>query len=49
MICETNGDKYVRWIINGPLKRCVREQRRRRWRDILVLEDGAPAHSCKQA
>jgi transposase len=43
------GDRYVRWIINGPLKRCVKEQRRRRWRDILVLEDGALAHSCKQA
>jgi hypothetical protein len=42
-----NADRYIRWILNGPLKRCVADQKRRRWRDILVLEDGAPAHSSK--
>ncbi|KAG7571232.1 hypothetical protein FFLO_00905 [Filobasidium floriforme] len=40
-----NGERYVRWIVNGPLKRCVQEHKRARWRDVLVLEDGAPCHS----
>ena len=44
-----NGEKYVRLVLNGPLKRAVKELKRARWRDILVVEDGAPCHSCKLA
>lgn len=44
-----NGAKYVRLVLNGPLKRAARQLRTARWRDILVVEDGAPCHSCKLA
>jgi hypothetical protein len=29
-------------VLNGPLKRAARQLRTARWRDILVVEDGAP-------
>ena len=44
-----NGEKYVRLILQGPLKRAALKLKRARWRDILVVEDGAPCHSCKLA
>ena len=44
-----NGEKYVRMVLNGPLKRATRQLRTARWRDILVVEDGAPCHTCKLA
>lgn len=44
-----NGEKYVRMVLNGPLKRAARQLRTARWRDILVVEDGAPCHTCKLA
>jgi hypothetical protein len=44
-----NGEKYVRMVLNGPLKRAARQLRTARWRDVLVVEDGAPCHSCKLA
>jgi hypothetical protein len=40
-----NREGYVRWIVNGPLRRCVQEHKRARWRDVSVLEDGTPCHS----
>jgi hypothetical protein len=44
-----NGEKYVRLILNEPLKRAARQLSEARWRDILVVEDGAPCQSCKLA
>ena len=29
-------------VLNGPLKRAARQLRTARWRDILVVEAGAP-------
>jgi hypothetical protein len=43
------GEKYVRMVLNGPLKRAARQIRTARWRDILVIEDGAPYHTRKLA
>jgi hypothetical protein len=43
------GGKYVRMVLNGPLKRAARHLRTARWREILVVEDGAPCHTCKLA
>jgi hypothetical protein len=42
-----NGEKYVRMVLNGPLKRAAMQHRTARWRDVLVVEDGAPCHSWK--
>ena len=36
------GEKYVRMVLNGPVKRAERQLKTARWRDILVVEDGAP-------
>jgi transposase len=44
-----NGDKYTRMILSGPLKRAAKAHKNARWRDVLVVEDGAPAHTCKKA
>jgi hypothetical protein len=44
-----NGEKYVRMVLKGPLKRAANQHRTARWRDVLVVEDGAPCHSCKLA
>jgi hypothetical protein len=44
-----NGEKYVRMVLNGPLKRVAMQHKTARWRDVLVVEDGAPCHSCKLA
>jgi hypothetical protein len=44
-----NGEKYVGMVINGLLKRAARQLRTARWRDILVVEDGAPCHTSKVA
>jgi transposase len=44
-----NGEKYIRMVLNGPLKRAARQLKTARWRDILVVEDGAPCHTCKLA
>jgi hypothetical protein len=41
------GEKYVRMGLNGPLKRAARQIRTARWQDALVVEDGAPCHTCK--
>jgi hypothetical protein len=43
------GEKYVGMVINGLLKRAARQLRTARWRDILVVEDGAPCHTSKVA
>jgi transposase len=44
-----NGEKYVRMVLNSPLKWAARQLRTaRRWY-ILVVEDGAPCHTCKLA
>ena len=43
------GEKYVRMVLNGPLKRVARQLKTARWQDILVVEDGAPCHICKLA
>jgi hypothetical protein len=42
-----NSPRYIKYVLEGPLKRCVQAQRRARWRDVMVLEDGAPCHSSK--
>jgi hypothetical protein len=42
-----NSSRYIKYVLEGPLKRCVRAQQRARWRDVVVLEDGAPCHSSK--
>jgi len=42
-----NSSRYIKYILEGPLKRCVQAQRRARWRDVMVLEDSAPCHSSK--
>jgi transposase len=44
-----NGEKYIRMVLNNPLKRAARQVRTARWRDMLVIEDGAPCHTCKLA
>jgi hypothetical protein len=44
-----NGGKYVRMILNGPLKQAAKQVRTARWWDILVVEDGAHCHCCKLA
>lgn len=44
-----NGQGYARMVLNGHLRRAANKLRRVRWRDILVVEDGAPCHSCKLA
>jgi transposase len=41
--------KYVRTIANSSLKQVARQLMTARWRDILVVEDGAPCHTCKLA
>jgi hypothetical protein len=42
-----NWSEYIKYVLEGPLKRCVRAQQRARWRDVMVLEDGAPCHLSK--
>jgi hypothetical protein len=36
-------------VLSGPLKGVARQPRTVKWRDILVVEDGAPCHTCKLA
>jgi hypothetical protein len=42
-----NSARYIKYVLDGPLKRCVQAHRRARWRDVIVLEDNAPCHSSK--
>jgi hypothetical protein len=35
------------YVLERPLTHCVQAHTRARWRDVLVLEDGAPCHSSK--
>ena len=44
-----NGSKYAEHVVAGPLKRCCDLLEAEKHKDILVLEDGAPAHSSKVA
>jgi transposase len=44
-----HGEKYIEMILNGPLKRAAKAHRTARWRDVLVVEDGASSHTCKKA
>jgi hypothetical protein len=39
--------EYIKYVLEGLLKRCEQAHRRARWRDVLVLEDGAPCHPSK--
>jgi transposase len=43
------GEKYVRTVLNRPLRRTARHLRTARWQDILVVEDRTPCHTCKLA
>jgi hypothetical protein len=42
-----NSSRYIKSVLERPLKRRVRAQQRARWRNVVVLEDGAPCHSSK--
>jgi hypothetical protein len=42
-----NSSRYIKYVLEGPLKRCVQAHIRARWRNVLVLEDGARCHSSK--
>ena len=42
-----NSTRYIKYVLEGPLNRCVQAQRRARWSDVMVLEDNAPCHSSK--
>ena len=44
-----DGPRYVRQILKGPLKRFYAEMEAERGPGVLVVEDGAPAHSCNLA
>jgi hypothetical protein len=42
-----NSSRYIKYVLEGPLKRCVQAHKRARWRDVLVLEDEAPCPLCQ--
>jgi hypothetical protein len=44
---DLNSSRYIKYVLEGPLKRCVRAQQRASWRDVVVLDNGAPCHSSK--
>jgi transposase len=44
-----DGPKYVKQVLQGPLKDFVAEMKVERGPNILVLEDGAPSHRSKVA
>ena len=44
-----DGLKYVKQVLQGPLKDFVAEMKVERGPNILVLEDGAPSHHSKVA
>jgi transposase len=44
-----NGTKYVNMVLKGPLKRAARSMHVQTWGEVLVVEDGAPCHTCKLA
>lgn len=42
-----HGEKYVRMVLDNPLKRAARQLRKAKWRYILVVEEQGPCHTCK--
>ena len=44
-----DGPRYIKQVLNGPLKRFYAEMVAERGSGIVVVEDGAPAHSCNLA
>ncbi|KAF8601112.1 hypothetical protein BDV93DRAFT_420067, partial [Ceratobasidium sp. AG-I] len=39
-----NGTAYADQVVSGPLKDFVASLKKKRGRDILIVEDGAPCH-----
>jgi hypothetical protein len=44
-----SGKRYVDMVLKGPLKRAARSMHVQTWGEVLVVEDGAPCHTCKLA